>query len=355
MPITLPNLDDRTFDDLVAEALAMIPARAPEWTNHNESDPGVTLIELFAYLTEMLIYRQNRVSDANRCAFLKFMDGVERTPLDGGGRVKRGGAVVNLADEVRDVVLDLRTQDRAVTCGDFEELARRADPRVARARCLPRRFLKPEEPAAVNADRDGHVSVVVVPREAGRPGGWLVPEPELVRAVGVYLSERRLLTTRVHVTGPRYLRVAVHVTLFLNPDAVQETVRAEAERALRAFFDPLRGGEDGGGWPFGRDVYVSEVYALLDRLPGIEYVTRALDPKTGKPLLNEERQPYPELTVVPHDAGGAVPPGRVTTEGVRLEADELVAFSPAESHLQVFDPKIEIAKPHLTGLRSRRR
>ena len=53
MPLVLPNLDDRTYADLVAEALAMIPARAPEWTNFNPTDPGVTLIELFAYLAEM--------------------------------------------------------------------------------------------------------------------------------------------------------------------------------------------------------------------------------------------------------------------------------------------------------------
>jgi len=49
MPLTLPVLDDRSFDDLVAEARALIPALAPEWTNHNPSDPGITLIELFAW------------------------------------------------------------------------------------------------------------------------------------------------------------------------------------------------------------------------------------------------------------------------------------------------------------------
>ena len=56
MPIQLPNLDNRQFTDLMEEALALIPTYAPEWTNHNPADPGITLLELFAYLTEMLIY-----------------------------------------------------------------------------------------------------------------------------------------------------------------------------------------------------------------------------------------------------------------------------------------------------------
>src|ERR1044071_5129365 len=74
MPITLPNLDDRRYADLVEEARSLIPTYAPEWTDHNESDPGITLIELFAYLSEMLIYRLNRVTDATRYAFLKLLD-----------------------------------------------------------------------------------------------------------------------------------------------------------------------------------------------------------------------------------------------------------------------------------------
>ena len=54
MPIRLPNLDDRRYAELVEEALELIPVHAPQWTNHNPSDPGIMLVELFAYLTEML-------------------------------------------------------------------------------------------------------------------------------------------------------------------------------------------------------------------------------------------------------------------------------------------------------------
>jgi hypothetical protein len=52
MPIQSPNLDDRRYQQLVDEALARIPVHTPEWTNFNPSDPGVTLIQVFAFLTE---------------------------------------------------------------------------------------------------------------------------------------------------------------------------------------------------------------------------------------------------------------------------------------------------------------
>src|SRR5881392_3483810 len=68
-----PKLDDRTFNDIVEEAISMIPRYAPEWTNHNPSDPGITLIELAAWMTDLLIYRMNQVPDKNYVAFLNLL------------------------------------------------------------------------------------------------------------------------------------------------------------------------------------------------------------------------------------------------------------------------------------------
>src|SRR6266852_2211552 len=74
MPLTLPNLDDRRYQDLLDEALSRIPVYTPEWTNFNKSDPGVTLIEVFAFLTENLLYRCNQIPDRNRKKFLKLLN-----------------------------------------------------------------------------------------------------------------------------------------------------------------------------------------------------------------------------------------------------------------------------------------
>ncbi len=74
-----PNLDDRTWKDYVDEARTLIPNYAPQWTDHNPSDIGMTLIELFAWLVEGLTYRLNRVPDKNYIAFLNLL-GITRDP-----------------------------------------------------------------------------------------------------------------------------------------------------------------------------------------------------------------------------------------------------------------------------------
>ena len=79
MSVSAPVIDGRSYQDLVDEALARIPIHNPEWTNFNRSDPGVTLIELFAFLTESLLYRANQIPERNRRAFLSLL-GVPRRP-----------------------------------------------------------------------------------------------------------------------------------------------------------------------------------------------------------------------------------------------------------------------------------
>jgi predicted phage baseplate assembly protein len=74
MPIPLPNLDDRRWADLVEEGQALIPLYAREiWTDHNAHDPGITLMELFAWIAEMDIYQINRVPDRHKRKFLALV------------------------------------------------------------------------------------------------------------------------------------------------------------------------------------------------------------------------------------------------------------------------------------------
>jgi hypothetical protein len=74
MPLQTPSLDDRRYQDLLDEALSRIPVYTPEWTNFNKSDPGVTLIEVFAFLTESLLFRCNQIPDRNRRKFLTLLN-----------------------------------------------------------------------------------------------------------------------------------------------------------------------------------------------------------------------------------------------------------------------------------------
>jgi hypothetical protein len=447
MPLQLPDLDDRTYTDLVEEALGMIPTYAGErWTDHNASDPGITLIELFAYLTEMLLYRLNRVTDDQVSAFLKLLNGPGWSqPKD-----------KTLDQAIRDTILQLRQPDRAITCADFETLAQQVAPGlVQRVQCVPQCNLE----VGPDPDHPGHVSVIVHPAEAllfQIPGRrverdtvlgafeannivlssdvkkaldepphsalqgakarvekygdreWRITDPAstlryalrieddvltaklkkgervLFRAKGVRLNRgkptdgdkktirevfnknqirlsntavhfyepdanewqiedkgspqtytvraqadmlnfflnlevremvqnclepRRPLATRVHVVGPRWVTVRVRVTLGLEPDYTAAKVHEAAKTALIEFFDPLNGGPDRQGWPFGRAVYVSEVYKLLNDLEGVDYVTKTAD--------------QPEL-VVEDDGRLELKGGQPV--GVRLFRDELVDF-----------------------------
>jgi hypothetical protein len=317
MPLQLPNLDDRTYDDLVQEAIALIPTYTPDWTNHNPSDPGITLIELFAYLSEILIYRLNRVTSANQYAFLQLLNGSAWQPTP----------EKSLTEETRETVLRLRQCDRAVTCADFENLALATNStlapdqqQVARAHCIPRRNLTHDPTAANNTP--GHVSIVILPSSQSLSDLPLLPSAALIQAVESYLEPRRLLTTKVHVVAPRYLTIRVQMTLMLKADALEAEVSSRANQALRDFFDPLRGGVDGQGWPFGRSIYVSELYQLLDRLPGVDYVT----PTQATHLNSTDPPELPEILVVAADAEQRQIFAEGRLSAVKLHTNELVNF-----------------------------
>ncbi len=73
MPLQVPNLSDQTYQGFLSEALARIPVHNPEWTNFNDSDPGVTLVQLFAFLADNFLYRSNRVPEVNHRKFLTLL------------------------------------------------------------------------------------------------------------------------------------------------------------------------------------------------------------------------------------------------------------------------------------------
>ena len=80
MPLPSPNLDDRSYADLRREALEVVAKLCPEWTDLSASDPGITLLEVFAYLTEALLYRLNRLPEKAYVAFLNLVGIRQQAP-----------------------------------------------------------------------------------------------------------------------------------------------------------------------------------------------------------------------------------------------------------------------------------
>jgi hypothetical protein len=161
MPLPKLNLDDRSYAQLVDEARTLIPVLDRRWTNHNPSDPGIMLIELLAWLVEMVIYRTNQVPDESVWKFLRLLNGGE-TP-EWLGRPIRD---LPLAEAVRRTVLNLRQPYRAVTARDYEQLvgAWRAPvdaPQVARVCAIPGQNMEARDAERAQAD---HISLLVLPQ-----------------------------------------------------------------------------------------------------------------------------------------------------------------------------------------------
>src|SRR5881396_3462557 len=110
MPITAPVIDDRRYQDLLNDAIARIPVHNPEWTNFNRSDPGITLIELFAFLTENLLYRANLIPERNRMKFLSLLG----VPLQPASPARGLVTITNDRGPLRTVTL---THDLEVSAG----------------------------------------------------------------------------------------------------------------------------------------------------------------------------------------------------------------------------------------------
>jgi len=493
MPLPLPKLDDRTFADLSAELRSLIPRYDKAWTNHNPSDPGITLIELFAWLAEMLMYRMNRIEKRNYLTFLeligvqpsgpqaiitfeintphavlptnfvlsrgtsvavrdertgeaivfettvdmpsseenwdedreiwvfkapavntiviekellgvsngsprqefslkqgplfldreqesyagnpkitveisgvstswtykadllssgpgdehctaelltgliRFGDGMNGMIPPSGSKLlctyrRLGGTEGNVVAGSITILVDpisristssvsvfneeaaiggrdgetlddllaqglglLQDPYRAVSDEDFEYLARQAAPdKVARVSVVADRNLE-----AMSQVQEGHMSVIIMPKigQLGlleRPvkydavsrtfrlnrtsaamtialGG--IPVQKLNRKILGCLNERRLITTVVHVMGPSFTSVSLRVDVQARPGVNTEALKQTVGEAIAVFLDPHMGWQDGGGWPYSRDVYRSETYQLIESIQGVDHVT----------------------------------------------------------------------------------
>jgi len=170
---------------------------------------------------------------------------------------------------------------RAVSAEDFEKLALEASGEVAKAFCY--------------TGETGVVKVLIVPRGEGQKP---LPETLLVQKVKQYLDERRLVTTRVDVTGPVYRAISILAEVVPEARSIHGPweIKAKIEEELKRFFHPLEGGPYNDGWRIGRNVFISEIFYLLESIDGVDYVKRVV--LNGNPWLqvvNIEDMCFPDL------------------------------------------------------------
>lgn len=201
----------------------------------------------------------------NRALLANFDDVKARVAITNVLPASGGNAAETLAEASERALELIETPNRAVTLGDYEVLAQKT-PGVRIARVSARANLHPGFPCY---RAPGIVTVIILP---WLPKGRPVPSVALRRTVGAYLMRRRVIGTRVEVVGPTYRKVSVQARVQSAERVNRESLRRRISEALDRFFDPLVGGPEGTGWPFGRDVYRSEVLQLIDETAGVENV-----------------------------------------------------------------------------------
>ncbi len=151
-----------------------------------------------------------------------------------------------LQDAIARAPQALKSQNRAVTCADYELLATQAGP-ISRAKALP--LYHPDFPGI---EVPGVVTVIIVP-DVNAPAP--MPSPGLLQTVCAYLDQRRLIATELYVIAPTYVPLTITLQVLAQPDADTGAVEQAVEAALTAFLDPRTGGSSGTGWPFGGTIY----------------------------------------------------------------------------------------------------
>jgi predicted phage baseplate assembly protein len=194
--------------------------------------------------------------------------------------VNRKSAFGGLDDETLEAAMVrvpalLRSRERAVTEADYEFLTHQALPgAIGRVKCLQPR--SSESGRVAGRVDPSLVYVLVIPR-LPNPSSRLNPDllkmsDEHKSILSAYLDERRLLTTRLEVRDPAYYWVSVEVQLRATSNTQQTKVEADVLARLYSFINPLTGGSDGTGWPFGRPIYASDVYQCLQGIPDVMFI-----------------------------------------------------------------------------------
>ncbi|MGG6296317.1 putative baseplate assembly protein [Leptolyngbya sp. AN02str] len=218
---------------------------------------------------------------------------------------RNGADAESLDDAVLRVPRMLRTRDRAVTPEDFEALTQQAGQgAVARTLC-----------PLHHGNAPGSVEVLVVPyantdnivRGIGMRPSELAITPPLRQQILSFLDERRLLGVQVTLREPEYVGVAVQTEVGLYPEyqnpQAQQIVLQRLRTALYRFLNPLTGGMEGAGWPFGAPLYPSDVIGLIQGTEGVRYLGTVLLFELRRQETNWVRSLAPNNIVHPGPLG----------------------------------------------------
>ncbi|MGB9927639.1 MAG: hypothetical protein ACPK85_04470 [Methanosarcina sp.] len=297
MSIPLPNLYTKKFNDISDEMLAAIPKYTDKWTNHNPSDPGITILEMLAWIADTTLYRIDRIPEETYITFLRLVAGaagsedvdnlLKKLDLDQKSDLDHSHKkILTLLKEVEDgkektveeikaaVLVFLSSRFRAVTEEDFCSLAIEA---------TDQNDSSPKVKRAIVSSKGTKVEIIIVPdnwaeyEDLTKYEDEKLPKTEkearykvLTDQVTDYLSPRKLIGTVIKVKIPVFSPVKIDIEILSSPHMRFENVAEDVINGIRNYLDPFVGGPEGKGWPYGKSLTVYKVAQLVEETEGVE-------------------------------------------------------------------------------------
>lgn len=285
MAIQLPNLDTKTYEEISEEMVASIPKYTDKWTNHNPSDPGITILELLSWIAETTLYRMNGVPNESYINFLRLVAGASGTDeverlLKDPYQDKYHRKLLDFLNEIEEghdktipeikteALMFLKSRYRAVTEDDFRRLAIEATDLFG---------VKVRRVIVEKALDEDKVVIVLVPdkwkqyeelAESEKRGRY----KELAVSVMDYLNPRTLIGTRIGVKQPVYSDVGIDLKVVCHHYAIAEKIEADTKDRILKHLDPFVGGDEKTGWPYRRSLSVYEIAQIVEETDGVKQV-----------------------------------------------------------------------------------
>ncbi|MCL1848305.1 MAG: hypothetical protein FWF83_01330 [Clostridiales bacterium] len=254
MPIQIPNLDDRNYEQLMKETAGVIARYFPEYADIGPTDPAVAINELFGYLFDITMYQINRVTPEARKNFASLLGvplSINQTP----------------EEALRLAHTKLARINRMVTAADIEAVVRKESlDRETYSEPVQRVWVRQNEAAGEAL----HVFVV----QEGALSYVAYRHKEDVRHIYSLIRSRSPIGTRCLVAHAPVVQISLAAEIEKRKDSTISANRLSADirDRLVAYIHPLIGGDGGDGWAFGKAVSRGDIYGVIEGMPGVDHV-----------------------------------------------------------------------------------
>ncbi|MFZ6765722.1 hypothetical protein ACO0LM_01460 [Undibacterium sp. Di26W] len=316
MSFELPNLDRKSYQKLLAEMIRRIPQYTRQWTNYNDSDPGITLLQLLAWLDESLLYQANAIPLATQENYLRWVLGLalsDNTTAYASAAVTDNdfafldlqqvlaaleqGPPLSKASLQQHVLHYIAQPYMALSLSSVEQLAMQTNLYIAQqaaagaatpllVRRVHARDAEFASTAYILSNAKAQYQYPPYPNPTPAAGstslrkclmfvaGDGAAESVLLTQVGTFLAPRVIAGSRVAVRTVQYTDINLALEVVCAPNTRLDLTLALLFGRLFTFFLPCEGGADGKGWPYGDAPAEAAIGEFVLAAEGIDRIAR---------------------------------------------------------------------------------